>query len=91
MSLDEKMLQSEILFMKELAIYFKKWPDFGYPENPGMPTIYEMPSKLYARSQFIDSLPKHQTYWASSKARKLVRNDFGPSPKVDTVPRFIYE
>jgi hypothetical protein len=23
------------------------------------------------------------------KARKLVRNDFGPSPKVDTVPRFM--
>jgi hypothetical protein len=76
--------------MKELAIFLKMAGLLDIQKNPGMPTIYEMPSKLYARSQFIDSLPKPNILAASSKARKKTgRNDFGPSPKVDTVPRFI--
>jgi hypothetical protein len=59
-------------------------------QNPGMPTIYEMPSKLYARSQFIDSLQNTKHTGCQFKGQKT-EMIFGPSPKVDTVPRFIYE
>jgi hypothetical protein len=93
MSLDEKFAPVRNTLYEGVSHIFKKMAGlFGYPENPGMPTIYEMHSKLYARSQFIDSLPKHQTYWPPvQRPENWFEMIFGPSPKVDTVPRFIYE
>jgi len=93
MSLDEKFAPVRNTIYEVVSNLFKKMAGlFGYPENPGMPTIYEMPSELYARSQFIDSLPKHQTYWPPvQRPENWFEMIFGPSPKVDTVPRFIYE
>ena len=60
--------------MKEANLFKKLAGFFGYPENPGMPTIYEMPDNdVYARSQFLDSLPKHRTFWPPhAKTRNMV-------------------
>jgi hypothetical protein len=93
MSLDEKFSPVRNTIYEVVSTLFKKMAGlFGYPENPGMPTIYEMPSQLYARSQFINSLPKHQTSWPPvQRPENWFEMIFGPSPKVDTVPRFIYE
>jgi hypothetical protein len=93
MSLDEKFAPVRNAIYEVVSNLFKKTAGlFGYPENPGMPTIYEMPSELYARSQFIDNLPKHQTQWPPvQRPENWFEMFFGPSPKVDTVSRFIYE
>jgi hypothetical protein len=93
MSLDEKFSPVRNAIYEAVSNLFKKMAGpLGYPENPGMPTIYEMPSDLYARAKFIDSLPKHQTQWPPiQKPETWFEMIFGPSPKVDIVPRFIYE
>jgi hypothetical protein len=57
---------------------------FGYPENPGMPTIYDLPNESYARSKFLDNLPSHQTFWPPiQRPETWFEMIFGPSPKVD--------
>lgn len=93
MSLDDKFAPVRTAFYDVVSKFFIKIAQlFGYPDNTGMPTIYDMPSALYARSQFIDNLPKHQTYWPPlQKPETWFEMIFGPSPKVDIVPRFIYE
>ena len=64
MSLDQKFIPIRTAIYKIVENLFEKVAGlFGYPNNPGMPTIYEMPNDVYARSRFFDSLPKHQTYW----------------------------
>jgi hypothetical protein len=65
---------------------------FGYPENPGMLTVYDLPNETYARSKFLESLPSHRTYWPpQQRPETWFEMIFGPSPKVDVVPRYIYE
>jgi uncharacterized protein YggT (Ycf19 family) len=93
MSLDDKFAPVRTTIYEVVNTLFKKTAGvFGYPENPGMPTIYEIPNELYARSQFIDNLPKHKTYWPPiQRPETWFEMIFGPSPKVDIVPRFIYE
>ncbi len=93
MSLDKKFAPVRNTIYEVVSNLLKKMAGlFGYPENPGMPTIYVMPSDLYARSQFIDSLPKHQTSWPPvQRPESWFEMIFGPTPKMDTVPRFIYE
>jgi hypothetical protein len=56
MSLDEKFAPVEILY-EGVSHIFKKMAGLWISRESGMPTIYEMPSKLYARSQFIDKTP----------------------------------
>jgi hypothetical protein len=93
MSLDEKFFPIKIGFYKMVNSFFETIAQFfGYPENPGMPTVYEMPNKVYARSQFFNSLPKHTTYWPPLQFPETwFEMVFGPAPKVDAVPRYIYE
>ena len=93
MSLDDKFASVRTVFYDAVSSFFIKIAQlFGYPDNTGMPTMYEMPSVLYARSQFIDNLPKHRTYWPPlQRPETWFEMIFGPSPKVDIVPRFIYE
>ena len=53
MSLDEKFIPIRIAVYQIIENCFKKIAAlFGYPQNPGMPTIYEMPNETYRRSQF---------------------------------------
>lgn len=93
MSLDEKFIPLRTTIYEGVGNLFKKLAGFfGYPENPGMPTIYEIPDEVYARSQFLDSLPKHRTSWPPvQRPETWFEMIFGPSPKVDSVPRYIYE
>ena len=93
MSLDEKFIPIRTAFYEIVSSFFEKTAQFlGYPENPGMPTVYEMPNKVYARSQFFNSLPKHTTYWPPLQSPETwFEMVFGPAPKVDAVPRYIYE
>jgi hypothetical protein len=93
MSLDEKFIPIRTAFYEIVGNFFEKIAGFfGYPKNPGLPTIYEMPNEVYARSQFFDSLPKHKTYWPPiQRPETWFEMIFGPAPKIDAVPRYIYE
>lgn len=93
MSLDDKFAPIRITIYETVNNIFKAAAGFfGYPKNPGMPTIYEMPSKIYARSEFLDNLPMHQTSWPPpQRPETWFEMLFGPAPKVDVVPRYVYE
>ena len=93
MSLDEKFASVRTAFYDIVGNFFKGIAGFfGYPTNPGMPTMSEIPSDQYARSQFLDSLPTHRTYWPPvQRPETWFEMIFGPTPKVESVPRYIYE
>ena len=93
MSLDEKFIPIRTAIYDMVSNLFKQLAGLlGYPENPGMPTMYKMPSEIYARRSFLESLPKHQTNWPPmQRPETWFEMIFGPTPKVDSVPRYIYE
>ncbi|MBN2835773.1 MAG: YggT family protein [Candidatus Delongbacteria bacterium] len=93
MSLDQKFIPIRTAIYDTVGTVFEKIAGFfGYPDNPGMPTIYDMPNDMYARSQFFDTLPRHQTYWPPiQRPETWFEMIFGPAPKIDAVPRYIYE
>jgi len=93
MSLDEKFIPVQTSFYEMVGNFFKQIAKFfGYPENPGMPTIYDVPSELYARSQFLDNLPNHRTFWPPvQRPETWFEMIFGPAPKIEGVPKYIYE
>lgn len=93
MSLDEKFIPVQITFYQLISNSLKKIAGlFGYPENPGMPTAYDIPTKSYVRSKFLDNLPVHRTFWPPiQRPETWFEMIFGPSPKVESVPRYIYE
>lgn len=93
MSLDEKFIPIRLAVYQIIENFFKKIATlFGYPQNPGMPTIYEMPNETYARSQFFDNLPMHKTYWPPiQQPETWFEMIVGPAPKVESIPRYIYE
>ena len=93
MSLDEKFIPVRSAFYDLVSNFFKTIAGlFGYPRNPGMPTISDLPSNLYSRSTFIDNLPTHRTSWPPvQRPETWFDMVFGPSPKVEPVPRYIYE
>jgi hypothetical protein len=64
MSLDEKFIPIRTGFYQIVGNFFKQIARlFGYPNNPGMPTIYDLPSETYARSKFLDNLPSNLIYF----------------------------
>ena len=93
MSLDEKFIPIRIAVYQIIENFFKKIAGlFGYPQNPGMPTVYEMQNETYARSQFFDSLPIHKTYWPPiQQPETWFEMIVGPSPKIELIPRYMYE
>ncbi len=93
MSLDEKFIPVRSAFYDLVSNFFKTIAGlFGYPKNPGMPTISDLPSNLHSRSIFIDNLPTHRTFWPPvQRPETWFDMVFGPSPKVEPVPRYIYE
>ena len=93
MSLDEKFIPVRTAIYDMVSNLFQKLAGFlGYPDNPGMPTIYEMPSEIYARRSFLEALPTHRTNWPPmQRPETWFEMIFGPSPKVDSIPRYIYE
>ena len=93
MSLDEKFIPIRTFIYQIVGNLFQTIASFfGYPNNPGMPTIYGMSNQAYARSQFFDSLPQHKTYWPPiQRPETWFEMIFGPAPKVETVSKYIYE
>ena len=93
MSLDEKFISVRTTVYEMGSTLFKNIAGLlGYPENPGMPTGYNLSNEVSMRSQFLESLPKHNTAWPPiQRPETWFEVVFGPSPKVDSVPRYIYE
>ena len=93
MSLDEKFIPIRIAVYQIIENFFKKIAGlFGYPQNPGMPTVYEMPNETYMKSEFFDNLPIHKTYWPPiQQPETWFEMIVGPAPKVESIPRYIYE
>jgi hypothetical protein len=93
MSLDQKFISVRTAIYDIVGTFFKKLAQlFGYPENPGMPTIYDVSDDLYARSQFFSDLPKRMTYFPpAQRPETWFEMIFGPAPKVEILPRYIYE
>ena len=93
MSLDQKFVSVRTAIYDIVGKFFENLAQFfGYPENPGMPTIYDVSDDLYARSQFFNDLPKRITYFPpAQRPETWFEMIFGPAPKVDVLPRYIYE
>lgn len=93
MSLDEKFVSIGTAVYQIVGKSFEKIAQsFGYPENPGMPTIYQGSDPLYQRSDFFESLPKRVTYFPpAQRPETWFEVIFGPAPRVETIPRYIYE
>lgn len=89
MSLDEKFIPVRNAFYEIVSNFFQKIASsFGYPENPGMPTIADLTN----RSELISSLPQHKTFWPPvQRPETWFEMIFGPVPKVESVTRYIYE
>ena len=93
MSLDEKFGPVRTAFYDAVEHFFKKTASLlGYPANPGMPTSADISNEDYTRLRFIEKLPKHETSWPPpQRPETWFEMIFGPTPKVETVPRYIYE
>jgi hypothetical protein len=93
MSLNEKFVSIGTAVYQIVGKSFEKIAQsFGYPENLGMPTIYEGSDPLSRRSDFFESLPKRVTYFPPvQRPETWLEVIFGPSPRVEIVPRYIYE
>ena len=93
MSIDEKFSPVRNAFYENVDTLFKKIAGFfGYPDNLGMPVIADLPDDLYARAKFLDGLPHHKTFWPPiQRPESWFEMVFGPSPKIDTVTKYIYQ
>jgi hypothetical protein len=93
MSLDDKFAPVQTAFSNLVGSFFEKLATlFGYPENPGMPTTDTILSEIYGRSEFFESLPKRITYFPpAQRPESWFETIFGTAPRVDIVPRYIYE
>ena len=93
MSLDEKFIPIRTVFYEMVDSLFKKLAGlFGYPGNPGMSTSYDLPNEADVRSKFLENLPSHRTFWPPiQRPETWFETIFGPSPKIDSVPRYVYE
>ncbi len=93
MSLDDKFIPIRTGFYQMVESLFKKIAGlFGYPENPGMSTIYDLSDEAAVRSRFLENLPSHRTFWPPiQRPENWFETIVGPSPKIDAVPRYAYE
>jgi uncharacterized protein YggT (Ycf19 family) len=93
MSLDDKFIPIQTGVSQMIESFFKTIARlFGYPGNPGMPGSYDFSTEVSARSKFLENLPSHQTFWPPiQRPETWFETIFGPSPKIDPVPRYVYE
>ena len=93
MSLDEKFIPIRTVFYQMVENLFKKLAGlFGYPENPGIAKDYNLSDEASVRSQFLENLPAHQTFWPPiQRPENWFETIVGPSPKIDAIPRYVYE
>lgn len=93
MSLDEKFLSIRTVWYQIVETFFKKIAGLlGYPKNPGMPTVSNLPDELYSRAKFLDTLPVHASNWGRQpQPTTWLEMVFGASPKVDNVLKIPFE
>lgn len=93
MSLDEKFLPIRNTFYEIISNFFKKTAQlFGYPDNPGMSVTPDISNEIEFRSEFINNLPTHKTFWPPiQRPETWFEMILGPTPKVEIVPRYTYE
>ena len=93
MSLDEKFIPIRTGFSTMVDSLFKKIAGlFGYPGNPGMPTVNNISDEGALRSKFIENLSSHRTFWPPiQRPETWFETIVGPSPKIDAIPRYVYE
>lgn len=93
MSLDDKFAPVQTAFSNLVSSFFEKLATlFGYPENSGMPITNTISTEIYGRSEFFESLPKRVTYFPpAQRPESWFETIFGTAPRVDIVPRYIYE
>lgn len=93
MSLDEKFIPVRNTFYNLVKNFFTKVAGFfGYPDNPGLPIQQPFSEGLYYQNQILEKLPSHKTVWPPiQRPETWFEMIVGPSPKVETVPRYIYE
>lgn len=93
MSLDEKFISVRTGFYDIVGKFFQSLAQFfGYPENPGLPTLSTLSGGVDGRSQFFNDLPKRVTYFPpAQRPETWFETIFGPAPRVEVLPRYIYE
>jgi len=93
MGLDEKFASVRTAFFDTVGKLFEKSASqFGYPENSGMPAISQFITEGQGKLVSIDTLPKRITYFPpAQRPETWFELIFGPAPRVDPVPRYIYE
>ena len=87
MNLDDKFAPVRDAIYDMVGNFFKLIAGFfNYPQNLGMPTVYNIPNKRYA------SLPKHETFFPPfQQPHSWVEVIFGPNPTMSSVERHMYE
>ena len=93
MSLEQKFISIRTSWFQIVEGFFQKTAKlFGYPKNPGMPTVSNLPDELYNRAEFLDKLPVHASNWGRQpQPTTWFEMVFGASPKVDSVLQIPFE
>jgi uncharacterized protein YggT (Ycf19 family) len=93
MSLDDKFIPIQLGFYDTVSNFFKTLAKiFGYPNNTGLPKVPYASDEVWARTSFLENLPIHRTSWPPvQRPETWFEVFFSPSPKLDTVRRYIYE
>ena len=93
MGLDEKFAPVRTAFYDKVGeLFVKIASQFGYPETTGMPTISKVLSEGQGKLAAIETLPKRITYFPpAQRPETWFEMIFGPTPRVEPVPRYIYE
>lgn len=89
MGLDAKFIIVRNALYDKVGGFFEKIAQhYGYPENLGMPTI----SKVLQDNPSFNELPKRTTFFPPAQYPETWFDMiFGPAPKVDALPRYLYE
>jgi hypothetical protein len=93
MSLDDKFAPIRTAFYESVEDLFQKLAGlFGYPKNPGLPTIPNFNDALYARYNFLSNLPVHPKPLGNAESpQTLLEVIFGNIPRAEPVSRYMYE
>jgi len=93
MSLDDKFIPIQLGFYDAVSTFFKTIARiFGYPKNTGLPKVPYVSDEEWTRTNLLDSHPMHRSSWPPvQRPETWFEVFFSPSPKLDTVRRYIYE
>lgn len=93
MSLDDKFIPMQVGFYNAISTFFKTIARlFGYPNNTGLLKVPSVSNEELIQPNLMESLPIHRTSWPPiQRPETWFEVFFSPSPKLDTVGRYIYE